>query len=52
MRLAQDVLWASAYRLGVGAHFFEKLFHTALMGKFTHFHKGKFPNTCCLPFWV
>ena len=51
-RLAQDVLRASAYRLSVGAHFLEKLFHATLMGKFTQFYKGKVPNVCGLSFWV
>jgi len=51
-RLPQHMLRGATNSISVGGEFCEKMFHVALLGKYTRKCKGKLPNTCIKQRWV
>ncbi|GEM_PF-4149746 len=51
-RLPQHVLRGATNSISVGGEFCEKMFHIALLGKYTRNYKGKLPNVVTRILWV
>ncbi len=51
-RLPQHMLRGATNSISVGGEFCEKMFHSALLGKYTQIIKGKLPNIYISSRWV